>query len=174
MAAFTKLQTLYPKVHFDLSRKSSSIILRGKPEAVALVKDSILGINVEMETMKLAGRETALIVGKGGVTVNQLVDEYNVAIDVSKEKDDTSVVKIVGTSMNVASAKAAIQVEKATGEIKILGEEKATMAIKNAFDDIVANNQIVNVAVDESMLGLVFGQQGKEPNNYTNEVTYQV
>jgi len=109
MAAFTKLQTLYPKVHFDLSRKSSSIILRGKPEAVALVKDSILGINVEMETMKLAGRETALIVGKGGVTVNQLVDEYNVAIDVSKEKDDTSVVKIVGTSMNVASAKAAIQ-----------------------------------------------------------------
>ena len=71
-------------------------------------------------------------------------------------------VKIVGTSMNVASAKAAIQVEKATGEIKILGEEKATMAIKNAIDDIVANNQIVNVAVDESMLGLVFGQQGKE------------
>merc|ERR1740124_520555 len=290
MAAFTKLQTLYPKVHFDLSRQNFTITLRGKPEVVATVKGSILGINVEMEIMKLAGRETALIVGKGGVTVNQLVDEYNVAIDVSKKSEDTSVVKIVGTSMSVASAKAAIQdilynneevemsiivdaltrnmllsesgllmkelqkevkekcdhhntlmnfeklskeevkssstsilfikaprigiesatkvvkarvdsyeagiltfevdpalvpliigkkgetisklrslgpgaeihVEKTTGEIKILGNDDASAAIKNAIEDIVANNQIINVAVDESMFGLVFGHQGKE------------
>jgi len=291
-AALLKLQSLYPKVHFDLSRQSFTITLRGKPEIVALVKDSILGINVEMETMKLEGRETALVLGKQGVTVKQLVEEHNVAIDVTKESGDkdSSVVKIVGTSMNVASAKAAIQdilfnneevevsiivdaltrnkllsdsgllikqlqeevkgkcnhnntmmnfeklskeevkssststlfikaprmgidsamlvvkarvesyeaniftmevdgalipliigkkgetinklrslgpgaeihVEKTTGEIKILGSEEATMAIKNAIDDIVANNQIVNVAVDESMLGLIFGHQGKE------------
>lgn len=275
-----------------MSRQSLTITLRGKPEIVALVKDNILGINVEMETMKLEGRETALVLGKHGVTVKQLVEEHNVAIDVAKESGDkgSSVVKIVGTLMNVASAKAAIQdilfnneevevsiivdaltrnkllsdsgllikklqeevkgkcdhnntmmnfeklskeevkssststlfikaprigidsamevikariesyeaniftmevvgalipliigkkgetinklrslgpgaeihVEKTTGQIKILGSDEATMAIKNAIDDIVANNQIINVAVDESMLGLVFGHQGKE------------
>lgn len=59
--------------------------------------------------MNLAGRETALIVCKGGATVNKLIDEYNVTIDVNKEKDDTSVVKPIGTFINVASAKAAIQ-----------------------------------------------------------------
>jgi len=291
-AAVLKLQSLYPKVHFDLSRQDFMINLRGKPEQVALVKDNILGINVEMETMKLEGRETALVLGKQGVTVKQLVEEHNVAIDVNKERGDkdASFVKIVGTLMNVASAKAAIQdilfnneevevsiivdaltrhkllsdsgllmkklqeevkgrcdhnntmmnfeklskedvkssststlfikaprigidsatevvktrvesyesdiftmevdvalipliigkkgetinklrslglgaeihVEKTTGEIKILGSDEATMAIKNAINEIVANNQIINVAIDESMLGLVFGHQGKE------------
>jgi len=287
MAAFIKLQTLYPKIFFDLNREKTTINLRGKPEAVSIAKESILGIRVEMETMKLAGRESGLVVGKGGTTVNKLSDDYNVAIDISKVNEESSAVKIVGTTENVACAKAAIQelifkneevevpiivdsltrnmllsdsgslmkqlqkevkekcdhgstmmnfeklskeevksnstsilsikasrigieeavtvvksridsyvadtltmkvdvdivpliigkggetinklksmgagaeihVEKSTGEIKVLGGNEAKLAIKNAIDDIVSKNQVINVPVDESMVGLMFGNK---------------
>lgn len=104
MAEFNKISEKHSQTYFDLSKESTTITLRGRPEFVALAKEDILAIDVQKETRKLTGRNTGLVVGKGGVTVNKLVEVFDVIIDVKKESDEVSQMEIVGTANNIERA----------------------------------------------------------------------
>ena len=78
--------------------------MRGKTDAITALKQDIEKINVIEETIELDAREAGLVIGKGGATIKTLTDKFEVAIDVKDTNDTSSVVKIVGISLNVAEA----------------------------------------------------------------------
>ena len=87
MSEFSNLQGRHPDVVFDLSKETRSIKLRGREEFVNPAKEDLMNVDVKLETLVISAREASLIVGKGGKTINRLVDEHNVGIQVENQKD---------------------------------------------------------------------------------------
>mmetsp|Transcript_12241 Transcript_12241/g.17403 ORF Transcript_12241/g.17403 Transcript_12241/m.17403 type:complete len:1247 (+) Transcript_12241:49-3789(+) len=104
MAAFNQLQRDHPNVYFDLSKDTKVLLLRGKPEPLALAKEAVGSIEVTEISKLISGRESSLIVGRNGSTVNQLTDQFNVGINLTNTKDGKSMVSVVGTPSNVQRA----------------------------------------------------------------------
>ena len=67
MAGLNRLEQIHPGVHFDLAVKESTRLLqiRGLPEYLDSVKQSIMALDVHLITLSLSGREASLIIGKG-------------------------------------------------------------------------------------------------------------
>merc|ERR1711881_364994 len=58
------------------------------------------------------------IIGKGGVTINQIKDECNVQIDIPPNDASNEVIKVIGTKHNVERAKQKIrEIENQLGSI---------------------------------------------------------
>jgi len=108
-AILNKIQLSNPNVHFDLSRSSSYLRLRGREENVLRAKEEVTNLGVDTSTRKLSSRETGLIVGKGGATVNKLVSDHDVSINVENDDARGSVLEIVGLSANVENALAEVE-----------------------------------------------------------------
>jgi len=77
-----KLRTEFPKVSIDVDLDTNTIRLRGRAENIAEVKTKILEHNCKKEKIVISKRDIALVVGKGGSTLNKLETEHNVSIHV--------------------------------------------------------------------------------------------
>lgn len=65
MAGLKRLEQLHPGVNFDLTKESRVLQIRGLPEDLGSVKESIISLDVHMITLSLNGREASLVIGKG-------------------------------------------------------------------------------------------------------------
>lgn len=105
MAEFDLLQKRYHNVTFDLKKQTSILKLRGREEFVIPAKEEVLSVDVKMETLEISSREAASIVGKSGQTVNRLVADHDVSIQVESQKnDDKSTILVSGQGKNVDAA----------------------------------------------------------------------
>ena len=105
MAEFDLLQKRYHNVTFDLTKQTSILKLRGREEFVIPAKEEVLSVDVKMETLEISSREAASIVGKSGQTVNRLVADHDVSIQVESQKnDDKSTILVSGQGRNVDAA----------------------------------------------------------------------
>lgn len=290
-ALLNKMQEEHPNVYLDLDRESTIVRLRGRPEKVSAAKAALLGLDVKCESRALTSREISLVVGKGGATINKLVESYNVVINIDGKDTSATSVEVVGMADNVDAAYqeidkilydneeiddefvvdqmvrnnfladsgvvmkelqadiskktehngggvllqfekrpkeeqhkseskllvkasrlnmpiakeviqkkiseveanvltitvdpdmiptiigkggstinelrkegtgADIEVDKITGKIKIQGDEEVKQAVTKAIDKIVSENQVLKVEIDKSMIGVIFGEPGKE------------
>ena len=104
MAEFNKLLKNHPNVNFDLSKETLLLKLRGKEEFVMPAKEEVLSVDVRMETLVIPGRDAAVIVGKSGKTINRLVADYDVSIQVENQKkgnEDKSTIIVSGQGNKV-------------------------------------------------------------------------
>jgi len=104
MEPFKQLQIDHEDVYFDLSKESRIMKIRGRSEPVEAAKKAIAEFDIAMDSIKLAGRETAIVVGKGGVMIKALIEKFSVGIQVDRINDDSSVAKIVGLPSDVEEA----------------------------------------------------------------------
>lgn len=104
MEPFKQLQKDHSDVYFDLSKDSKVMKLRGKPHFVSSAKEAVASFDIIKQTIDVAGRETAIVVGKGGVTINAFVEKFNVGMNVERINDEKAVVEITGVPANVNAA----------------------------------------------------------------------
>jgi polyribonucleotide nucleotidyltransferase len=96
-----EIQSEHPRVYFDINRDSTTMKLRGKPENLGPAKAKLLCLDVSSRTMDITSRETSLIVGKGGATINRLMNDYGVSINVSSAESTSSSVEVVGLTSSL-------------------------------------------------------------------------
>lgn len=102
--------------------------------AVEIVQRRIAEHEATIISMQVEPDMVPAIIGKGGATINGLRQEG-----------------------------AEIEIEKNSGTIRIqANEESVRENIKKSIDKIVSENQVLNVAVERPMIGLIFGETGKE------------
>jgi polyribonucleotide nucleotidyltransferase len=104
MAVLNEIQSEHPGVYFDIDRDSTTMKLRGKPENLGPAQAKLLSLDVSSRTTDVTSREISLIVGKGGATINRLMNEYGVSINVSSAESISSSVEVVGLTSNLDAA----------------------------------------------------------------------
>ena len=102
------LRKNHEQVNMDLSRDNKILKIRGKVDALELVKADLGNLKVCRETINLVGHEAGLIIGKKGANIKSMSEKFSVAIDVNDVSDDAASVAIVGSSANVDGAVQAI------------------------------------------------------------------
>ena len=104
MAPFQNLKEQHQNVYFDLSKDSKTMKFRGRIEFVTAAIKDVNEINVTMRTLELKGKEIALVIGKNGVTINELIKTFDVNIQISRKPEDMATAEIVGCEANVTRA----------------------------------------------------------------------
>ena len=110
----TDFRNHHTDVQIEASRDKGVISLRGPPDAVQLCKNELLHFTLKSETRILVGRESAIVVGRSGATINRLVESHRVTIDVSETGEDVFTCTIIGPTVDAAVAEidAIIQANK--------------------------------------------------------------
>lgn len=85
----------------DAFRDKGIISLRGLSNAVQAAKAELQTVSLESDTRILIGRESAIVVGKAGSTINRLTETHKVVIDVSETGDDVFACKVIGPALCV-------------------------------------------------------------------------
>jgi len=102
---------------------------------VELVKQRVAECESKALTIKIEPHLVPKIIGKGGVKINEM--------------------KKMGKGAN-------IEIDGVMGEISVMASDDATKKlIKTAIENIIAENQILKIPVESSMMPLVFGSPGK-------------
>jgi hypothetical protein len=95
---------MHPFVQIEASREKGLITLRGPPEDVKRCQHDLMTFVLQKETRILVGRESSFIVGKGGATINRLVESHKVIIDVTETGEDVFTCTVAGPSVDSAVA----------------------------------------------------------------------
>jgi len=94
--------------------KSDEVLVKGGKKGVAGAKSELLdALEFEKDnnhTIKFSvpTRSIARILGKGGVSINEIKDNTNTQIDVEKNSEESANISIRGTKAGIAEAKASI------------------------------------------------------------------
>lgn len=97
--------------------------------AVELVKKRVAEDEAKTIVIKFEAHMIPMIIGKGGEKINEL--------------------KKLGKG-------ATIELDRVVGEVSVLASDEATkMLVKDAIEEIIAQNQILKIPVENSMMGLV-------------------
>jgi polyribonucleotide nucleotidyltransferase len=100
----TKLREEYTDVYIDISRDSTKIAIRGMPDRVNAAKKFLLDTDIVKKERKLIGRESTILVGRKGVTINKLSVKHEVSIAVDKVDEEYSTATVSGPPGLVAAA----------------------------------------------------------------------
>lgn len=110
LGVFARFQQDNPNVYFDLSKEASTMSIRGKPDDVAAARKDVESLVVVSRVKSVSQKEAGLVVGKGGATINKLVESHSVVLNVTNhDKDETSTVEIIGEESNVVAAHAGVE-----------------------------------------------------------------
>jgi hypothetical protein len=123
----------HPDVQIEANRDKGFISLRGPPDAVQLCKNELLHFALKSETRILVGRESAIVVGRSGATINRLVESHRVTIDVSETGEDVFTCTIIGPMVDAAVA-----------EIDAILQANKDVTEEIAVDQIVRNTLLTD------------------------------
>ena len=79
-----------------MTKEKGILYLRNLPEVVSVVKDTVLSFVIQKLARKIFRKETALIVGKGGTIINQVVSDFDDKITVNKLNNEKCKLEIIG------------------------------------------------------------------------------
>mmetsp|Transcript_50614 Transcript_50614/g.61045 ORF Transcript_50614/g.61045 Transcript_50614/m.61045 type:complete len:1310 (+) Transcript_50614:177-4106(+) len=173
-AVLKKLEVANPEVQFDLSRNSTILHLRGRPEFAVLAKKEVENLDVKTLSRNLSSKETGLVVGKGGATINKLISDHDVSINVlneSKGSDAGATVEITGPSANADAALAEVEeilYENEESEDFVLVETmQRNMFLSNGGAVLKEIQAEINEGGKGGIL-LLFERRGKDERNNPN------
>ncbi len=150
MEPYKKLQKDHSDVYFDLSKESMIMKLRGKPNAVSDAKDAVASFDIIKETIEVVGRETAIVVGKGGVTINALVEKFNVGIQVEDNNEKSSSSGSSNSNSNNNNKKSNDENDKAV--VVITGIPSDVKAAAEEIQMMLHNNEDIETSIVVSAL----------------------
>ena len=101
VTALGDIRKAHPGVTIEPVREKKLVQLRGLQQDVTAAKVALLMLDLVSRIQRLVGKEYANIVGKGGSTINKLVDDHQVMIDVDEVQDDEWLATITGPLTNV-------------------------------------------------------------------------
>ena len=104
-----EIRRAHRDVQIEAIRERKIVVLRGLPQDVSRARQDVMNLVLSKETRTVSGKEAAALVGKGGVTINSLVEKYESHIDVSECGTDVFAVTITGPADRVH--KAAMEVD---------------------------------------------------------------
>ena len=93
-----------------MTKEKGILYLRNLPEVVSVVKDTVLSFVIQKLARKIFRKETALIVGKGGTIINQVVSDFDDKITVNKLNNEKCKLEIIGKIESVQESLAKIGV----------------------------------------------------------------
>ena len=93
-----------------MTKEKGILYLRNLPEVVSVVKDTVLSFVIQKLARKIFRKETALIVGKGGTIINQVVSDFDDTITVNKLNNEKCILEIIGKIESVQESLAKIGV----------------------------------------------------------------
>jgi polyribonucleotide nucleotidyltransferase len=165
--ALQSFRDRHPDVQVDASRDKGAVSLRGLPEALARAKNDLLSIQLESETRVLIGRQaSAILVGKSGSTINRLVEEHQVTIDVSETGDDVFTATVIGNPVAAAMTEidAILESNKAISTSITVDSIVRNTLLADAGAPIKALQKSVNEAIKDigSGIQLSFAKEGKD------------
>jgi len=101
-----QLRDDHEELYVDVDRSSGRVSIRGMPDPVMKVRSLIETMKMERRDMVMTRRETLILVGRKGATIDRLTKAHMVAIDVGKiDKTSDSVnASIIGPEANVQEA----------------------------------------------------------------------
>ncbi|KAI0066135.1 SCP160 protein [Artomyces pyxidatus] len=160
--------------------KNDEVLVKGGRKGVANAKSELMeAVEFEKESNNVVkftvpARAIPRILGKGGVTINEIKDETGAQIDLDKTAEDSGSAQITcrGTKKAISAAKAAIQaIADQVGE-----EVTVTLTVESRFHKtlIGAGGQGLKALIarcggpsdSKAQAGLVrFPRQGEEPND---------
>ena len=93
-----------------MTKEKGILYLRNLPEVVSVVKDTVLSFVIQKLARKIFRKETALIVGKGGTIINQVVSDFDDKITINKLNNEKCKLEIIGKIESVQESLAKIGV----------------------------------------------------------------
>lgn len=99
-----EIRKAHPNVQVDAIRDKKIVALRGLPEHVSRARQDLMNLHLTKKSRTVSGKESAIVVGKGGSSINKLVESHEVSIDVDACGDDMFTVAVVGPAERVESA----------------------------------------------------------------------
>lgn len=106
ITALSDLRQLHMDVRIDVQRNTNGIRISGIPADLESFKQDMMALaeSLDQQILSVSSKESALIVGKQGATVDSLVLSHQVAIDIQRSNDELSAITIIGPGGHVESA----------------------------------------------------------------------
>jgi polyribonucleotide nucleotidyltransferase len=105
ISAVTDLRNRHPDVVVTITRANTQALrLRGLPNDIESAEKDLLGFTVIQEELRVASKLSAAVVGKQGATIERLVLDHQATIDIQRNKDEESIIRIAGPFSNVEAA----------------------------------------------------------------------
>lgn len=122
------IRASHPDVRLEASREKG-LVCRGTPEDIAAFRQDLPAI--QASTLTVASKDAAVVVGKNGATIENIVETHQTAIQLVRGENDT-IIKVIGPTGHVEAAIREI------GEILAANREGVTkmivpVPIKNAL-----------------------------------------
>jgi len=122
------------------SCSTSLLLVRAPRRVINEAKENVIkeidAYEATVLTMNISQHIIPSLIGKGGANINTL---------------------------RKLELGAEIEVDKVSGKVRVICEDNKTREVlKDAIEKVIAENQIIKVATDRSMLPLIYGTTGKE------------
>ena len=141
ITVLSEIRARNPDVDLDISRTGESR-LRGVPDDIQSAKNDIMSVEIVEQQLRVSSNESAIVVGKQGVTVNEIVERHQAAVEVARgEGEGTEAMILVRGS--VSSVKDAVEeIEDLLAQHK---EETQSIPIDPLVKDMLLMNKGVGM-----------------------------
>ncbi|CAB9511283.1 High density lipoprotein binding protein [Seminavis robusta] len=102
--AMSDMRQRHPDMYLEVARNTHKFTMRGQPEQLAAVKQSLQAMGVAKRERELTAAEAVLLIGKKGANIEKITSSYKVAIEVSKKSEEQSLAIVAGAEEQVESA----------------------------------------------------------------------
>jgi polyribonucleotide nucleotidyltransferase len=105
ISAVTDLRKRHPDVVVTITRANTQALrLRGLPNDIESAEKDLLSFTVIQKELRVAAKVSSAVVGKQGATIERLVLDHQATIDIQRNKDEESIIRIAGPVSNVEAA----------------------------------------------------------------------
>jgi polyribonucleotide nucleotidyltransferase len=105
ISAVTDLRNRHPDVVVTITRASTQALrLRGLPSDIESAEKDLLSLTIIQKELRVAAKLSSAVVGKQGATIERLVLDHQATIDIQRNKDEESIIRIAGPVSNVEAA----------------------------------------------------------------------
>ena len=161
ITAFDEMRQSHPHVRIELKRLQTVVKVRGIPMDIESFQHDLdaAAALVTTRTLSVTSKESGLIVGKQGAVIENLVMSHQTAINVSRQGNEESTIKITGPSGHVEAAAREIEEmreanKEAEHAVPVEAHIKATLLLESG-KGIKSLSQKVNEAINDKTAGLV-------------------
>jgi rRNA processing protein Krr1/Pno1 len=166
ISAVTDLRNRHPDVVLTVPRANTqALLLRGLPTDIENAEKDLLSFTVIQKELRVASKLSAVVVGKQGATIERLVLDHQATIDIQRNKDDDSVITIVGPATNVEAAMKEIEemiaaAKESTETVAIDQNLRSALLLKGGAGIRELNKKVSAVTKEHGNLSLSMGDDG--------------
>ncbi|KAL7567631.1 hypothetical protein ACA910_000225 [Epithemia clementina (nom. ined.)] len=138
ITVISEIRARNPDVDIEVSRTKDCRI-KGVPDDILTAKHDLMSVEIVEEELRVTSYETAIVVGKQGATINDLVQRHQAAVEVSRDAGDGATEATIVIRGSVSSVKDAMEeIEDLLAQHK---EETHNIPIDPLLKDLLLMNK---------------------------------